>query len=72
MIDRNSQTWTSIVALVERGLEADARALEKRGIPERDADYLRGRMTALRAILALGAPAVSPPAELAVGNTYAV
>lgn len=53
-IDLNSFTWKAVKYKAEQELSEAATLLEQRRLDERDADFTRGRMNALRDILDLG------------------
>ena len=55
MIETSSQTWIAVRKAAEQMIEADRVALEARGLPEPDTEYLRGHIAALKDVLALAA-----------------
>jgi hypothetical protein len=56
-IDTNSGTWRDIVEFCQQGIETARDELEQ---PNKRHDVTRGRLKALRDILALGAPGPEP------------
>ncbi len=60
MIEELSSTWATIKARCEEEISVGLARLEARGRSELDAEFERGRMAALRSILALAAPTKPP------------
>lgn len=55
-IDLHSATWLAVKALAEKETTQALDAIASEGIKERDADTLRGRIAAFRAVLKLADP----------------
>lgn len=54
MIDRNGETWRDVVAHVEAEIEKARAVLEMAGLDPIATEHERGRVAALRSVLALG------------------
>ena len=53
MIDKHSATWRHVVALASEGLEVAISRIETLGVGPDETENLRGRIAALREILAM-------------------
>lgn len=53
-IDPNGRDWRQLKPWAERRIETSRATIDARGIDERDADFERGRIAALRELLDLG------------------
>ena len=58
MIEATSQTWIAVRKAAEGMIEVDRSALEARGLPDVDTEYLRGRIAALKDVLDLTKPPI--------------
>lgn len=58
MIDPHSPTWIAVRKTAEQMIEADRGALEARGLPDTDTEFHRGRISALKEVLALTTPPI--------------
>ncbi|MCV0395469.1 MAG: hypothetical protein K5872_22235 [Rhizobiaceae bacterium] len=68
-IDPHSQTWAIVKDAVDRMAEQAITRLQTRGLPAADTEHERGRLSALRDVLALAEPkpAQKPRANLGTG-----
>lgn len=53
-LDPNSQSWLHVRSRAEEELAEAREDLEGRGLPDVETEFLRGRISALKDILALG------------------
>lgn len=66
MIDLHSATWLAVKELAEKEITLALDTLATEGTRERDADTMRGRIAAYRAVLKLAAP----PREITSTNPH--
>lgn len=59
-IDRHSETWAEIASYAKTQIENNRARLEQVGLPQSDADVLRGANMALRGLLKLVEPSKIP------------
>lgn len=59
MIDFKSDTWEAIEEHSNKHIERASQALQQRGMSEADSEFYRGRIDALRDVLAMAT--VKPP-----------
>lgn len=57
-IDPNSQTWRAVKAWAEGRRERSRSALEAQALPASDTEFERGKIAAVRELLALAEPKV--------------
>lgn len=60
-IEPHSPTWRAVVAWAEEQIEQAQRRLEAHGLTEAVTEYERGKIAALRRLLADGKPVPAPP-----------
>ncbi len=61
MIDQHSTTWQSVVKHAEATIESARKRLEMQSLGPTETEYERGRIKALRDLLALTQPQVQIP-----------
>ena len=66
-IETHSDTWRAVVAHAKSKIETARKHIEARGVDERDADFARGQIAALRAILNMGE---AKPSTAATAEPY--
>lgn len=66
MVDPSSGTWDAVERIATKAVTDAQDAIGKRSVPERDADFERGRLSMAKEILKLAEP---PKAEPQFGPT---